>query len=318
MYAMRKIAVVGDGNGGYKPVYAMVVYKRMTEDELESMKKTYTYDVNKDRSVPDNCKFKIQAYCNDDTEDRDNHDVFQTFRLITFQLTDEDGAISSDAAYYNYYDSITWTSDCPDMPDSFGIMERHTNRLNTAYWWSTYFFTPNDNATVYANGYKDGRVVYRTQAKFYLVNDGFFGYDWDVVRFKPKNPELTEYCLLDKSREFIITPPTAYKDDITNPYAELRIVLKGAYDKNDKEYMQGILEREKDGLLKIMDQYYGVHKTVQESEQTSVRKTFRTLPEDADVKAYWNAQHSRMVLILKVDEEDPINSEYYVYAEPSK
>lgn len=244
--------------------------------------------------------------------------MFQTFCLVTFELTDEYGFNSSDNAYYNYYDSITWTSDCRDMPDSFGIMERKTNCLNTSYWWSTYFFMPHDNTIVYANGYKDGRIVYQARKRLYLVNDGFFGYDWDNVRYNSKNPELTEYCLLDKSREFILTPPTAYKEDITKPYAELRIVLKGAKDKNDKEYMLGVLEREREGLLKIMDQYYEAHSTIKETEKASLCKTFKALPEDADIKAYWRTKHSRMVLILKTDGEDPINSEYYVHAEPIK
>ena len=118
------------------------------------------------------------------------------------------------------------------------------------------------------------------------MNDGFFGYDWDNVRYNSKNPELTEYCLLDKSREFIPTPPTAYKEDITKPYAELRIVLKGAKDKNDKEYMLGVLEREREGLLKIMDQYYEAHSTIKK-KQKRLRcvKRLRALPEDADIKA---------------------------------
>ena len=96
------------------------------------------------------------------------------------------------------------------------------------------------------------------------------------------------------------------------------IVLKGAKDKNDKEYMLGVLEREREGLLKIMDQYYEAHSTIKETEKASLCKTFKALPEDADIKAYWRTKHSRMVLILKTDGEDPINSEYYVHAEPIK
>ena len=42
--------------------------------------------------------------------------MFQTFRLVTFELTDEYGTTSSSAPYYEYFDSITWTSDCRDMP----------------------------------------------------------------------------------------------------------------------------------------------------------------------------------------------------------
>ncbi len=46
MYTMRKLAIRGDGKGNYKPVYAMVVYKRMTDAELKDMQKRYAYDLN--------------------------------------------------------------------------------------------------------------------------------------------------------------------------------------------------------------------------------------------------------------------------------
>ena len=82
--------------------------------------------------------------------------------------------------------------------------------------------------------------------------------------------------------------------------------------------MLGVLEREREGLLKIMDQYYEAHSTIKETEKASLCKTFKALPEDADIKAYWRTKHSRMVLILKTDGEDPINSEYYVHEEPIK
>ena len=59
-------------------------------------------------------------------------------------------------------------------------------------------------------------------------------------------------------------------------------------------------------------------KRIKETEKASLCKTFKALPEDADIKAYWRTKHSRMVLILKTDGEDPINSEYYVHAEPIK
>lgn len=129
MYTIQKLGATSDGSNGYKSIYGMIVYKRMTETDLEMMKKSYTYDTDIDRSVPDNCKFKIKAYYAED--DKDNTDpVFQTFCLVTFELTDEYGFNSSDNAYYNYYDSITWTSDCRDMPDSFGIMERKTKGVS--------------------------------------------------------------------------------------------------------------------------------------------------------------------------------------------
>ena len=313
MYTMQKLGYYTDSKGT-KSIFGMVIYQRMTDKELDDTKRQYTHDADKDRTVPDNCKFRIQAYYNADGNDNENHTVFQTFRLVTFELTDEYGTTSSSAPYYEYFDSITWTSDCRDMPDNFGIMERKTNSLKTAYWWSTYFFTPHDNTTVYANGYKDGRIVYRAQKLLYLVNDGFFGYDWDEIRLTAKNPELTEYCLLDKSREFVLTPPTAFNNDMTTPYAELRIVLKNTGDKSGTE---AALKNERDGLIKIMDQYYDDRYTVNtESDRKHILKQFKTLPENADIKMYWQAEHSNMALVLKEDKDEPMNSEYYVRAEP--
>ena len=95
MYTIQKLGATSDGSNGYKSIYGMIVYKRMTETDLEMMKKSYTYDTDIDRSVPDNCKFKIKAYYAED--DKDNTDpVFQTFCLVTFELTDEYGFNSSD------------------------------------------------------------------------------------------------------------------------------------------------------------------------------------------------------------------------------
>lgn len=314
MYTMQKLGYLSDGTNRF----GMIVYQRMTDKELDDMKRNYTYDIDKDRTVPDNCKFRIQAYYNADGNDNENHTVFQTFRLVTFQLTDEYGLSSSSAPYYEYFDSITWASDCRDMPDSFGIMQRKTNSLHTAYWWSTYFFTPHNNTTVYANGYKDGRIVYKAHKQLYLVNDGFFGYDWDEIRLNAKNPELTEYCLLDKSREFVLTPPTAFNNDMKTPYAELRITPKNISGKSGtEEYTKAKLAKERDGLIKIMNQYYDEHCAINnEDNRKYILGKLKTLPEDADIKIHWETEHSNMVLVLKEDKEEPTNSEYYIKAEP--
>ena len=42
-----------------------------------------------------------------------------------------------------------------------------------------------------------------------------------------------------------------------------------------QEYMLGVLEREREGLLKIMDQYYEAHSTIKETEKASLCKTFK-------------------------------------------
>ena len=44
MYAMRKSGVRSGGGNGYKSVYCMFIYERMSETDLEMMRKSYTYD----------------------------------------------------------------------------------------------------------------------------------------------------------------------------------------------------------------------------------------------------------------------------------
>lgn len=48
MYTIQKIATISDGDNGYKPVYAMIVYKRLTDDELKKMQESYNYDLDAD------------------------------------------------------------------------------------------------------------------------------------------------------------------------------------------------------------------------------------------------------------------------------
>lgn len=46
MYTMQKLGDATDENGNQKPFYGMVVYQRMTDNELEETKKAYGYDAN--------------------------------------------------------------------------------------------------------------------------------------------------------------------------------------------------------------------------------------------------------------------------------
>lgn len=46
MYTMQKLGDATDEHGNQKPFYGMVVYKRMTDNELEATKKAYGYDAN--------------------------------------------------------------------------------------------------------------------------------------------------------------------------------------------------------------------------------------------------------------------------------
>lgn len=44
MYTMKKLGVRGNGKGDYEPIYGMVVYRQMTDDELKKAQETYTHD----------------------------------------------------------------------------------------------------------------------------------------------------------------------------------------------------------------------------------------------------------------------------------
>ena len=41
---MKKLGVRGNGKGDYEPIYGMVVYRQMTDDELKKAQETYTHD----------------------------------------------------------------------------------------------------------------------------------------------------------------------------------------------------------------------------------------------------------------------------------
>ena len=66
MYTMQKLGDATDENGNLKPFYGMVVYQRMTDNELEATKKAYGYDANIDftDAVPNDCKFRVSASYN--------------------------------------------------------------------------------------------------------------------------------------------------------------------------------------------------------------------------------------------------------------
>lgn len=83
MYTMQNIGVKSDEHGNQKPFYGMVVYQRMTDNELAKMKKAYDYDANFDftGAVPDDCKFRVSAryYNPDDFEEGTNGSVIVAF-----------------------------------------------------------------------------------------------------------------------------------------------------------------------------------------------------------------------------------------------
>ena len=61
----------------------MVVYQRMTDNELAETKKTYDYDANIDltNAVPNDCKFRVSASYNnpDDFEENTDGSVIVAF-----------------------------------------------------------------------------------------------------------------------------------------------------------------------------------------------------------------------------------------------
>lgn len=66
MHTMQKLGDATDENGNLKPFYGMVIYQRMTDNELEETKKAYDYDANIDftDAVPNDCKFRVNASYN--------------------------------------------------------------------------------------------------------------------------------------------------------------------------------------------------------------------------------------------------------------
>ena len=66
MHTIQKLGDATDENGNLKPFYGMVVYQRMTDNELKATKKAYGYDANIDftDAVPNDCKFRVSASYN--------------------------------------------------------------------------------------------------------------------------------------------------------------------------------------------------------------------------------------------------------------
>ena len=63
MYTLQKLGDTTVEHDNVKPFYGMVVYQRMTDNELAEMKNAYDYDANFDftGAVPDDCKFRVSA-----------------------------------------------------------------------------------------------------------------------------------------------------------------------------------------------------------------------------------------------------------------
>ena len=83
MYTLQKLGDTTVEHDNVKPFYGMVVYQRMTVNELAETKKAYDYDANIDftDAVPNDCKFRVSASYNnpDDFEDNTNGSVIVAF-----------------------------------------------------------------------------------------------------------------------------------------------------------------------------------------------------------------------------------------------
>ena len=83
MYTLQKLGDTTVEHDNVKPFYGMVVYQRMTDNELAETKKTYDYDANIDltNAVPNDCKFRVSASYNnpDDFEENTNGSVIVAF-----------------------------------------------------------------------------------------------------------------------------------------------------------------------------------------------------------------------------------------------
>ena len=312
MYTMQKLGDATDENGNLKPFYGMVVYQRMTDNELAETKKAYDYDANIDftDAVPNDCKFRVSASYNnpDDFEENTNGSVIVAFGNVKFSLTDHLGTSMLPNPALEYFDSIVWRSDASSLPDRYVVHRHKPRQTQTALTWTTRFFDTNPDLTSYFEGYKKGRVVYIYTMRHNVYNDKFLCFDWG--KFSMSKPrEFTATCLLDKSRSFTVYEPRTYNNDMNKVYAELRY---NSWGKGDDV---AILQKEARELTELMINHYGKG-TVVGKQLDHYRTLFKALPEKAHIITYWATADTRIALVLNRDDADSKNDYYYVHAEP--
>lgn len=312
MYTMQKLGDATDENGNLKPFYGMVVYQRMTDNELAETKKAYDYDANIDftDAVPNDCKFRVSASYNnpDDFEENTNGSVIVAFGNVKFSLTDHLGTSMLPNPALEYFDSIVWRSDDSSLPDRYVVHRHKPGQAQTALTWTTRFFDTNTDMTSYFAGYKKGRVVYIYTMRHNVYNDKFLCFDWG--KFSMSKPrEFTATCLLDKSRSFTIYEPRTYNNDMNKVYAELR------YNSVGKGDDVAILQKEARELTELMINHYGKG-TVVGKQLDHYRTLFKALPEKAHIITYWATADTRIALVFNRDDADSKNNYCYVHAEP--
>lgn len=312
MYTMQKLGDTTDENGNLKPFYGMVVYQRMTDNELAETKKAYDYDANIDftDAVPNDCKFRVSASYNnpDDFEENTNGSVIVAFGNVKFSLTDHLGTSMLPNPALEYFDSIVWRSDDSSLPDRYVVHRHKPGQTQTALTWTTRFFDANTDMTSYFAGYKKGRVVYIYTMRNNVYNDKFLCFDWG--KFSMSKPrEFTATCLLDKSRSFTVYEPRTYNNDMNKVYAELR------YNSGGKGDDVAILQKEIRELTELMINHYG--KGTEVGKQLDHYRTlFKALPEKAHIITYWSTADTRIALVFNRDYADSKNNYCYVHAEP--
>ena len=312
MYTMQKLGDATDENGILKPFYGMVVYQRMTDNELAETKKAYDYDANIDftDAVPNDCKFRVSASYNnpDDFEENTNGSVIVAFGNVKFSLTDHLGTSMLPNPALEYFDSIVWRSDDSSLPDRYVVHRHKPGQAQTALTWTTRFFDTNTDMTSYFAGYKKGRVVYIYTMRHNVYNDKFLCFDWG--KFSMSKPrEFTATCLLDKSRSFTVYEPRTYNNDMNKVYAELR------YNSGGKGDDVAILQKEARELTELMINHYGKG-TVVGKQLDHYRTLFKALPEKAHIIIYWATADTKIALVFNRDDADSKNNYCYVHAEP--
>lgn len=314
MYTLQKLGDATIEHDNLKPFYGMVVYQRMTDNELAETKKAYDYDANIDftDAVPNDCKFRVSASYNnpDDFEENTNGSVIVAFGNVKFSLTDHLGTSMLPNPALEYFDSIVWSSDNSSLPDRYVVHRHKPGQAQTALTWTTRFFDTNTDLTSYFAGYKKGRVVYIYTMHHNVYNDKFLCFDWR--KFSMSKPrEFAATCLLDKSRSFTVYEPRTYNNDMNKVYAELRY----NYGEKGKGNDVAILQKEARELTELMINHYG--KGTEVGKQVDHYRTlFKALPEKAHIITYWATADTRIALVLNRDDADSKNDYFYVHAEP--
>lgn len=325
LYTIQRLGNQPREDDGSEPVFGMVIYQRMSQRDLDNKINHYTYDVDKGRvpepvKVPESCKFSFRVqYAFPDQQDSDNQGLwFQTFRLLSFILTDDKGVSQYPSDYYEYYDSIVWK--CNELPNTHVSVSKKDKLME--WVWSTYFFHVSKFTEITAMGYKDGHSVYECTKHIYLYNAGFLGFNWNATNIEDDG--MTRYSLFDKSKQFLLKMG-GLDDHQKYEYAELYEVPKETLEiTNPEENMVEILKET--NLVKAMDKIYVSHVVVRDSKKEQCKARFKHLPDDVDVVMTWkdypesnygwnDYMGTEMVLVLKKDKEKPQKVSYYVHVE---